>query len=259
MDDSHSNEPRISELSSKQRRVIGVLVEKGFTTPAYYPLTLKAVVTGCNQSSNRDPVVTYSEDDAEETLNELREMGLVAEVHTDSGRSARYRHYMRKRFDFTEPQLAVLIELLLRGRQTLGNLRSRASRMVTIDSLDQLRQELTGLMEQGYVTANGPLERRGIEVDHNLYPPSQRPQPSAAHAADEVVERTSGGATSTPVEPAAAATPAVPPEQVTELTAALAELKLDNTSLRRELDELREQVNQLREQFGQLRYELGES
>jgi uncharacterized protein YceH (UPF0502 family) len=175
MEDNNGNDqPRITSLSPKQRRIIGVLVEKGLTTPAGYPLTLKAVVTGCNQTSNRQPVVEYSEDEALDALNELRELGLAAVVHTDSGRSERYRHYMRKRFDFTEPQLAILIELLLRDRQTLGNLRSRGSRMVAIDSLDQLRQEVTGLIEQRFVCADGPLERRGIEVDHNLYGESEK-------------------------------------------------------------------------------------
>jgi hypothetical protein len=182
MDDTEGNDqPRITSLTSKQRRIIGVLVEKRLTTPAGYPLTLKAVVTGCNQTSNRQPVVDYSEDDALDALNELRELGLAAVVHTDSGRSERYRHYMRKRFDFTEPQLAILIELLLRGRQTLGNLRARASRMVAIDSLEQLREEVTGLVEQGFVCADGPLERRGIEVDHNLYGESEKSRQQQRH------------------------------------------------------------------------------
>ncbi|HAH43504.1 MAG TPA: DUF480 domain-containing protein, partial [Planctomycetaceae bacterium] len=113
----------ITELSRQQRRVIGVLLEKAFTTPDQYPLTLKAVTTGCNQKSNRDPVSNYSESQVYETLDSLREMGLVAVIHSDSGRTERYRHYMRRRFEFTEPQLAILTELWLRGRQTMGELR----------------------------------------------------------------------------------------------------------------------------------------
>ena len=105
----------------------------------------------------------------QDTLDALREDLLVAEVFTGGGRAARYRHYMRHKFDFTEPQFAIIAELLLRGRQQPGELRTRASRMVRIESQEQLRQELTTLQEKGYVQANGPLDRRGVEVDHTFY------------------------------------------------------------------------------------------
>jgi uncharacterized protein len=170
------NAPPITELKARQRRVLGVLVEKAFTTPEYYPLTLKAVTTGCNQKSNRDPVVQYSEDEVYESLDQLRQMGLVAVVHTETGRTERFRHYFRKRFTLSEPQIAILTELLLRGRQQLGELRGRASRMVPVDSLEQLRDELAGLMTLKLVQSSGDLERRGIEVDHNLYTEKERPQ-----------------------------------------------------------------------------------
>ncbi|HVW01423.1 MAG TPA: DUF480 domain-containing protein, partial [Planctomycetaceae bacterium] len=136
----------ITSLSRMQRRVLGVLLEKGFTTPEQYPLTLKGATTGCNQKNNRDPITNYDEDQVEQVFDELRELGLAAVVHTESGRTARYRHYMRHRFTMSEPQLAILTELLLRGRQSLGELRTRASRMVPIDSLEDLRTALNGLM-----------------------------------------------------------------------------------------------------------------
>ncbi len=154
--------PPIKELSRAQRRVLGVLVEKGITTPETYPLTLKAVTTGCNQKSNRDPIVNYEEDRVETVLEELRELGLIAMVYTESGRTPRYRHYMRKRFTVTEPQLAILTELMLRGQQAVGELRTRASRMAPIEMLEQLRAELEGLAAAGLVRADGPLDRRGV-------------------------------------------------------------------------------------------------
>src|SRR5688572_14511906 len=132
--DEQVSAPPIKELSRPQRRVLGTLVEKGLTTPEYYPLTLKALTTGCNQKNNRDPVSSYSEDEVAEVLDQLREMGLAAVVHTESGRTERFRHYLRKRFALSEPQVAILTELLLRGPQQLGELRTRASRMVSIDS-----------------------------------------------------------------------------------------------------------------------------
>lgn len=148
-------------------------MEKAFTTPEQYPLTLKATTTACNQKSNRDPQVSYSEDQVQDALDELREDLLVAEVFTGGGRAPRYRHYMRQKFDFSEGQFAIIAELLLRGRQQPGELRTRASRMVRIESQDQLRNELNGLMQKGYLQANGPLERRGIEVDHTFYLPKE--------------------------------------------------------------------------------------
>ncbi|GAB5440595.1 MAG: YceH family protein [Fuerstiella sp.] len=170
-----SEEPQnqIRQLSKIQRRVIGALMEKAFTTPDQYPLTLKATTTACNQKSNRDPVVSYTEDQVQDTLDSLREDLLVAEVFTDGGRAPRYRHYMRHKFDFSEAQFAIIAELLLRGRQQPGELRTRASRMVKIDSQQQLRDELTSLQEKGYLQANGPLDRRGVEVDHTFYLPKE--------------------------------------------------------------------------------------
>jgi uncharacterized protein len=165
--------PPVRMLSKAQRRVLGVLVEKGITTPEYYPMTLKALTAACNQKSNRMPLTEYSEDDVLQTIDELRGLGLAAVVHTESGRTERYRHYVRKQFPWNEAQLAILIELWLRGRQSVGDLRSRASRMHAIDSLDQLREELRTLLEQGFVQATGPLTSRGVEVDHNFYKPSE--------------------------------------------------------------------------------------
>ena len=161
--------PLVKVLSKPQRRVLGVLIEKGITTPEYYPLTLKALTTGCNQKNNRSPLSDYSEDDIERAVNQLREIGLAAVVHTESGRSERYRHYARKRFPFNEAQLAIMTELWLRGRQSVGDLRTRASRMHDIPTLEQLREELKALQAMGFVQANGPLEVRGVEVDHNFY------------------------------------------------------------------------------------------
>jgi len=165
--------PPITELTKGQRRVLGTLIEKAYTTPEGYPLTIKALTTGCNQKSNRYPMTEYSEDDVLDVIDQLRELGLVAVVHTESGRTERYRHYMRKRFTLTEPQIAVLTELLLRGRQSVGDLRARASRMVAIESLDDLREALRGLLALHYLQTSGSLDRRGVEVDHNFYLPAE--------------------------------------------------------------------------------------
>ncbi len=167
LDDQAVPGPR--QLTRGQRRVLGVLLEKAFTTPDVYPLTVKACTSGCNQKNNRDPVTNYTEEQVREILDELREVGVAAVVHTDGHRAERFRHYMRKRYPFSEVQLAVLTELLLRGHQQPGELRTRASRMVSIENQESLKTALTELQAQGFVQANGPLDRRGVEVDHTFY------------------------------------------------------------------------------------------
>ena len=221
--------------------MIGTLIEKGLTTAGSYPLTLKAVVTGCNQSSNRDPVTNYTEGAALETLDDLASLGLAAEVHTAGGRAAKYRHLVRKRLTITEPQIAVLAELMLRGRQTLGELRQRASRMVPIGSLEELREALDGLTEMGFVTADGPLERRGATVDHGLYPPDEHP-PAAPPAAPT-------GAGAAP-RTAPTAAPGISEEQI-------AVLREENETLRSDLSDLTDRVAKLADALDDLRRDLG--
>jgi uncharacterized protein YceH (UPF0502 family) len=165
----------VRTLGMVPRRILGVLLEKAFTTPDAYPLTLKALTTACNQKSNRDPVVEFTEDEVLAGIEALQQSGLAAEVHTDGGRTARYRHLVRKRFPWTEPQLAVMTELWLRGRQQLGELRTRASRMVPLETLEELRSQLQPLLTEGSIRCSGPLERRGVEVDHAFYEEGETP------------------------------------------------------------------------------------
>jgi len=252
--DAPREHPPITELTSRQRRVLGVLVEKAFTTPEYYPLTLKAVIAGCNQKSNRDPVVEYGQFDVEEALDELRELGLAAVVHTESGRTERFRHYMRHRFTLTEPQLAILIELLLRGRQQLGELRSRASRMVAIDSLDVLRQELADLLEQKLIQTSGPLERRGVEVDHNLYTQRERDKHALTGSGEMAEEPSEAVATAAPPATAGAERTAGGTETLQTI---VEQLRDENRELRESLQELQQTVAALQRDVETLRRDLG--
>lgn len=228
-------------LTHQQRRVLGVLIEKAFTTPEYYPLTLKAVTTGCNQKSNRDPVVNFNEETVLDTLDELRKLGLAACVHTDGGRAERYRHYMRHKFDLTEGQLAIMGELMLRGRQQLGELRSRASRMAPIESLEELRDALEGLKPMRGIQASGDLARRGIEVDHALYSPQENAPAFAEMQTDETV---------------AAAQEATANAPVLE-SSSLEECKQEVRELREELEQVRAEMETLRRAFEDLRTQLG--
>jgi uncharacterized protein YceH (UPF0502 family) len=164
---SESPSRKWQPLSSRQRRVFGVLVEKAKTTPDAYPMTINGLVAGCNQKSNREPLMNMSPEDVEQTLEELRGIGAVTEVQS-SGRVAKYRHHAYEWLGVEKTELAVMTELLLRGEQTLGELRGRAARMEPIADLGALKPVVDALVKKGLMvelTAPG----RGQIVSHNLY------------------------------------------------------------------------------------------
>jgi uncharacterized protein len=148
------------ELSPVEARVIGSLAEKQLTTPQQYPLTMNALVLACNQTSNRDPVVSYDDETVESALTSLREAGLLRLVHPSHGRSAtRYRQVLDERFGLDVRSLSVLGVLLLRGPQTIGELRTRTERMADFGSLEDVERELERMAE-GDDPMVGRLPRR---------------------------------------------------------------------------------------------------
>lgn len=239
---------RWGPLSSVDRRVAGVLAEKAKTTPDSYPLSLNAVCSGCNQKSNRAPIMQLEPDDVEESLDRLREMGAVAIVQ-GYGRVSKYRHYLYEWLGVDKQEMAVITELLLRGDQTVGELRGRAARMEPIAGLSELRPILASLKSKGLVISLTP-EGRGHTVTHALYQPREL---------ERLKERygQSGGAT-----PADTTQPSHPPRttqqpapqqpargQAPPLTVASAAGSIDSDvveALRRELSELHSQVAQMR-------------
>ncbi len=155
-------------LESIERRVLGVLIEKGKTTPDQYPLSLNGLVTGCNQKSNRDPVMTVDEDQVIRAVRSLQAVGAVAEVF-GNGKLPRYRHLAYEWLTVGKEELAILGELLLRGEQTEGDLRGRASRMDEVPDLTTLRNHLDRLAERGLVVWLSP-PGRGRMLTHGLLP-----------------------------------------------------------------------------------------
>ena len=127
--------------------MLGCLVEKEITTPEYYPLSLNALVHACNQKSNRDPLMNLEEDAVRQALRTLGEQTLARSASGDS-RVAKYEHRLADTFNFTRPETAVLCELLLRGPQTPGELRSRAERMHPFEDLSVVQSTLKHLMER---------------------------------------------------------------------------------------------------------------
>ena len=130
--------PRWQPLAAIDRRIAGVLVEKAKTTPSAYPMSLNAIAAAANQKSNRDPIMEIEPEDAEESLERLRGLGAVGLIE-GHGRVAKYRHYLYEWLGVDKIELAVMAELLLRGPQTEGELRGRASRMESIADLPALR------------------------------------------------------------------------------------------------------------------------
>ncbi|QDV32917.1 YceH family protein [Tautonia plasticadhaerens] len=181
-------ERRWGPLSARERRVLGVLVEKQKTTPDAYPMSISALVTGSNQKSNRDPVSSYDADDVEQTLISLRKKGAAIQVE-GSGRVEKWKHNLYEWLDLKGQAvaMAVLAELLLRGPQTVGELRGRAARMVsakesqiregkpnTLRDLDELQEVLDFLAARDLVVVlSPPGQKRGVVVTHGLCPPEE--------------------------------------------------------------------------------------
>src|SRR4051812_48812645 len=135
-------------LSILERRVLGVLVEKALTSAAPEPLSLNAIVIGCNQKSNRDPLMSLEEPEVDTCLEKLQRKGCVFRV--TGGRVERWRHNLYDHWKVTKPELAFLGELLLRGAQTAAEARSRASRMEPIDN-ESATGVIRHLVELGFV------------------------------------------------------------------------------------------------------------
>ncbi len=136
------------ELNEVECRVLGCLIEKENTTPDYYPLTLNALTNACNQKSNREPVVDYSEEWVEQALDSLREKNLVYVLYGSGSRTAKYKHLAPKYFELELPEIAVLCVLLVRGSQTLGEFNQRTSRIYEFSGLDEINQTVEGLIRR---------------------------------------------------------------------------------------------------------------
>lgn len=136
------------QLTPDESRVLGVLIEKDRTTPEQYPLSLNAVTNGCNQKNNREPVLAMEEHDVFEALESLRAKGLVIRSDVPGQRVNKYRHNTQEVLRLHAGEIAIMAELLLRGPQTLGELRGRATRMQPLESLEAVKEILRILMER---------------------------------------------------------------------------------------------------------------
>jgi hypothetical protein len=141
------------ELSSVEQRVLGCLIEKRWTTPDQYPLSLNALRLACNQATNRDPVTRYDEASVGAAAQRLSRYGLARLASGHSSRAVKYRHLAEEGLGLGREPLAVLCVLLLRGPQTLGEIKARSERMAQLGSLADVERILAELGERGYARA----------------------------------------------------------------------------------------------------------
>jgi len=127
-------------------RVLGSLIEKEITTPDYYPLSLNALVAACNQSSNRNPVMHLDETAVARATDTLREKKVLHQVERSESRVPRYRHILYEAMNLGRPAIAVMCVLMLRGPQTVGEIRTRSSRLYDFSSLEEVETTLNSLM-----------------------------------------------------------------------------------------------------------------
>jgi uncharacterized protein YceH (UPF0502 family) len=132
-------------LDDVEVRVLGCLIEKELTTPEYYPLSLNALTNACNQKSNRDPLVTLAEEEVVRALDGLR-FKQLAVLSADGGRVPKYRHILAEKMGLVPAELAIICELLVRGPQTMGELRTRCERMNSFPDLASIEEVLGELM-----------------------------------------------------------------------------------------------------------------
>ncbi|MGA2987657.1 MAG: YceH family protein [Terriglobia bacterium] len=212
-------------LSDLEVRVLGALIEKEITTPDYYPLSLNALVNACNQKSNRHPVMAVDEGAVREALDSLSQKWLAGPISTAESRVTKFGHRAQEVFNFDRRMTALLCELMLRGPQTLGELRSHAERMYRFDDLETLEGALQKLSER-----QPPLVKKLARL-----PGTKEPRYAQLLAGDNP-EWTAA------VEPVAAAVAHPSDDRIARLEAEVAQLK-------QQLDDLSDQFAQFKKQF----------
>jgi uncharacterized protein len=145
----------IAELTPPEQRVLGCLIEKRWTTPDQYPLSLNGLRLACNQSTNRDPVTSYDEATVRDAAQRLCLYGLARLASGHGSRAVKYRHLAEEALGLDREELAVLAVLLLRGPQTPGELKARTERLAPLASLDDVERVLTDLADRDYARRIG--------------------------------------------------------------------------------------------------------
>jgi uncharacterized protein YceH (UPF0502 family) len=219
----------VNLLNEIEARVLGALLEKEITTPDYYPLSLNALVNACNQKSNRDPVMNFDEDAVRGALRGLDENSLARSVSAADSRVTKYEHRLQEAFNFDRREAAIFCELLLRGAQTPGELRSRGERMHRFDDLSEVQSALQRLMNREPALAKVLARQPGTKESrytHLLCGDAEPVSPLAdreAPAASEQQESANSG------------------DRLSRLESELAELRKDVATLKQQFAAFRKQ------------------
>jgi len=242
---------RTRKLDPVEARILGVLLEKEQTTPDQYPLTTSALVAGCNQKTNRDPVTHLSETEVTEGLDRLREDVLV--WRAQSARAERWEHRLDRRWELDGASKAVMTLLLLRGPQTPGELRTRSERMHHFDSVDDVEATLASLAE-GFDAMvcelprqPGQREARWAHLEGTEDPretaESAAPEPAAPHSERaERAERVDRAGSPAPRSSPPSSSSAADRDRLQTLEAAVRELQDTVATLTEQLQDLRAQL-----------------
>jgi len=209
-------------LNAVEVRVLGSLVEKEMATPEYYPLTLNALVNACNQKSNRDPAVSYDEDTVADAIDSLRERRLAASITGAGMRVPKFRETLSEKLNLGRRELAILCELMVRGPQTVGELRDRAGRLHPFSDIDEVESVLQRLIE---------WQPEALAVRLPRQPGTKEPRTAHLLSGPPAIA------------PTAAAEPEVP------RVGRLAELEAEVRALREEVRALGERLEEFRAQF----------
>jgi uncharacterized protein len=234
----------LAELTPAEQRVLGCLIEKRWTTPDQYPLSLNGLRLACNQTTNREPVTAYDESTVREAAQRLYLYGLARLASGHGSRAVKYRHLAEEALGLGREELGVLAVLLLRGPQTPGELKARTERIARLDSLADVERVLASLGERDYARR---LERRpGQKEDrfeHMLGPRGEGEVPGPATAPAPPLAARVQPLDSAPPFPAQLPASAPPRADVDgALVERIAALESEVASLRAELDELRDLV-----------------
>lgn len=216
-------------LGAAEVRVLGALIEKQITTPDYYPLTLNALTNACNQLTNREPVVAYDEQTVVRAVEGLREKRLATLYAGAESRVAKYKHTLNDALLLTPGEIAVLCVLMLRGPQTLGELRPRTERLFKFDNLPEVEATLNALAARQPQPLVARLPRQPGTKESRYAQLFSGPTEAAAAPPDS------------PPAPAATPSPGAPDR--------IALLEQEVAALRRELSDLRQTLADFRRQF----------
>lgn len=213
-------------LTDIEVRVLGSLVEKQVTTPEYYPLTINALTLACNQKNNRNPVTAYSENLVAQAVENLRELNLAYVFYGSTSRVPKYKHVMPEVLHLSQAQLALMCVLLLRGSQTVGELRERAARLYEFSSLEEVEETLNSLISREPETLVTRLPRQPGQKE-TRFAHLLAGEPPAEAAAEETSPRR-----------------AVPRE-----SGRVSGIEEDVAGLKTQMEELRQQFETFKKQF----------